>query len=137
MHICFVLQHLRGDVNLAWPSAEVAVMGLHNMPPPSSGVPDAAALLLLLLLLLVLLAVHASPLLQHLRGDVNLAWPSAEVAVMGSKGAIEVIFKGHSKESMDKVGADVLLVQFRLCASEACQGLSTFQGGLNARHGEQ
>ncbi|WIA08065.1 hypothetical protein OEZ85_007531 [Tetradesmus obliquus] len=39
---------------------------------------------------------------QHLRGDVNLAWPSAEVAVMGSKGAIEVIFKGHSKESMDK-----------------------------------
>jgi hypothetical protein len=99
-----MLKHLRGDVNLAWPSAEVAMMRLHNMPPHSSGVPDAAALLLLLLLLLVvLLAVHASPLLQHLRGDVNLAWPSAEVAVMGSKGAIEVIFKGHSKESMDKV----------------------------------
>jgi propionyl-CoA carboxylase beta chain len=35
---------------------------------------------------------------------VNLAWPSAEVAVMGSKGAVEVIFKGHSKESMAKVG---------------------------------
>jgi acetyl-CoA carboxylase carboxyltransferase component len=43
-------------------------------------------------------------LLQHLRGDVNLAWPSAEVAVMGSKGAVEVIFKGHSKESMQQVG---------------------------------
>lgn len=43
------------------------------------------------------------PLLQHLCGDVNLAWPSAEVAVMGSKGAIEVIFKGHSKESMARV----------------------------------
>lgn len=41
--------------------------------------------------------------LQHLRGDVNLAWPSAEVAVMGSKGAVEVIFKGHSKESMQQV----------------------------------
>lgn len=39
---------------------------------------------------------------QHLRGDVNLAWPSAEVAVMGSKGAVEVIFKGHSKESMQQ-----------------------------------
>lgn len=44
--------------------------------------------------------------LQHLRGDVNLAWPSAEVAVMGSKGAVEVIFKGHSKESMQQVGMD-------------------------------
>jgi propionyl-CoA carboxylase beta chain len=43
-------------------------------------------------------------LLQHLRGDVNLAWPTAEVAVMGSKGAVEVIFKGHSKESMQQVG---------------------------------
>jgi acetyl-CoA carboxylase carboxyltransferase component len=42
-------------------------------------------------------------LLQHLRGDVNLAWPTAEVAVMGSKGAVEVIFKGHSKESMQQV----------------------------------
>jgi propionyl-CoA carboxylase beta chain len=38
---------------------------------------------------------------------VNLAWPSAEVAVMGSKGAIEVIFKGHSKESMAKVSSFV------------------------------
>ena len=42
-------------------------------------------------------------LLQHLRGDVNLAWPSAEVAVMGSKGAVEVIFKGKDKEVMNKV----------------------------------
>jgi len=39
---------------------------------------------------------------QHLRGDVNLAWPSAEVAVMGSKGAVEVIFKGKDKEVMNK-----------------------------------
>lgn len=45
----------------------------------------------------------ADLLLQHLRGDVNLAWPTAEVAVMGSKGAVEVIFKGHSKESMQQV----------------------------------
>lgn len=36
---------------------------------------------------------------QHLRGDVNLAWPSAEVAVMGSKGAVEIIFKGKSAET--------------------------------------
>ncbi len=30
---------------------------------------------------------------KHIRGDVNLAWPSAEIAVMGPKGAAEIIFK--------------------------------------------
>jgi propionyl-CoA carboxylase beta chain len=30
---------------------------------------------------------------KHLRGDVNFAWPSAEVAVMGPKGAVEIIFR--------------------------------------------
>lgn len=31
---------------------------------------------------------------KHIRGDVNLAWPSAEIAVMGPKGAVEIIFRG-------------------------------------------
>ena len=30
---------------------------------------------------------------KHLRGDVNFAWPTAEIAVMGSKGAVEIIFR--------------------------------------------
>ncbi len=30
---------------------------------------------------------------KHVRGDMNYAWPSAEVAVMGPKGAVEIIFK--------------------------------------------
>src|SRR5499433_1898762 len=30
---------------------------------------------------------------KHLRGDVNYAWPSAEIAVMGAKGAVEIIFR--------------------------------------------
>ncbi len=30
---------------------------------------------------------------KHLRGDVNLAWPTAEIAVMGAKGAVEIIFR--------------------------------------------
>ena len=30
---------------------------------------------------------------KHLRGDVNLAWPRAEIAVMGPKGAVEIIFR--------------------------------------------
>ena len=33
---------------------------------------------------------------KHLRGDANYAWPSAEIAVMGAKGAVEIIFKGAS-----------------------------------------
>ncbi|KAA3659774.1 MAG: acyl-CoA carboxylase subunit beta [Calditrichaeota bacterium] len=30
---------------------------------------------------------------KHIRGDINLAWPTAEIAVMGPKGAAEIIFK--------------------------------------------
>jgi propionyl-CoA carboxylase beta chain len=31
---------------------------------------------------------------KHVRGDVNFAWPTAEIAVMGAKGAVEIIFRG-------------------------------------------
>jgi propionyl-CoA carboxylase beta chain len=31
---------------------------------------------------------------KHLRGDLNFAWPTAEIAVMGAKGAVEIIFRG-------------------------------------------
>ena len=31
---------------------------------------------------------------KHLRGDTNYAWPTAEIAVMGSKGAVSIIFRG-------------------------------------------
>ena len=33
---------------------------------------------------------------KHLRGDVNYAWPTAEIAVMGSKGAVEIIFRAEA-----------------------------------------
>jgi len=36
---------------------------------------------------------------KHLRGDVNLAWPSAEIAVMGPKGAVEIIFREDLADS--------------------------------------
>jgi propionyl-CoA carboxylase beta chain len=35
---------------------------------------------------------------KHLRADVNYAWPSAQVAVMGAKGAVEIIFRGKDVE---------------------------------------
>ncbi len=41
---------------------------------------------------------------KHLRGDVNFAWPSAEIAVMGPKGAVEIIFR-EEKHDPEKVAA--------------------------------
>ena len=41
---------------------------------------------------------------KHLRGDVNLAWPSAEIAVMGPKGAVEIIFRQDMSDT-DKIDA--------------------------------
>ncbi|MEQ8321281.1 MAG: acyl-CoA carboxylase subunit beta [Rhodospirillales bacterium] len=39
---------------------------------------------------------------KHLRGDVNFAWPSAEIAVMGPKGAVEIIFRSDIGDT-DKI----------------------------------
>ncbi|MCP4197850.1 MAG: acyl-CoA carboxylase subunit beta [Proteobacteria bacterium] len=39
---------------------------------------------------------------KHIRGDFNLAWPSAEIAVMGAKGATEIVFKHHLKKVEDR-----------------------------------
>jgi propionyl-CoA carboxylase beta chain len=36
---------------------------------------------------------------KHIRGDVNLAWPQAEIAVMGPKGAVEVLFRKEIEAS--------------------------------------
>jgi propionyl-CoA carboxylase beta chain len=38
---------------------------------------------------------------KHIRGDINYAWPSAEIAVMGPKGAAEIIFKKEIADSSD------------------------------------
>ena len=35
---------------------------------------------------------------KHLRGDVNYAWPTAEIAVMGPQGAVEIIFREEAKD---------------------------------------
>ncbi|NWT36543.1 PCCB carboxylase, partial [Chroicocephalus maculipennis] len=36
---------------------------------------------------------------KHLRGDANYAWPTAEVAVMGAKGAVQIIFRGKEADA--------------------------------------
>jgi propionyl-CoA carboxylase beta chain len=38
---------------------------------------------------------------KHLRGDINYAWPSAEVAVMGSRGAAEILYSRQAKAAAD------------------------------------
>src|SRR5438445_486923 len=36
---------------------------------------------------------------KHIRGDYNVAWPTAEIAVMGPKGAVEILYKGELAEA--------------------------------------
>ncbi len=38
---------------------------------------------------------------KHIRGDINFAWPTAEIAVMGAKGAVEIIFKKEIESADD------------------------------------
>jgi len=39
---------------------------------------------------------------KHIRGDVNIAWPGAEIAVMGADGAVNIIFRNELKAAEDK-----------------------------------
>src|SRR4029077_769941 len=39
---------------------------------------------------------------KHIRTDVNLAWPSAEIAVMGAEGAVEILYRHELKSAPDK-----------------------------------
>src|SRR4029077_14510363 len=38
---------------------------------------------------------------KHIRGDINLAWPTAEIAVMGAEGALNIIFKDELAAAAD------------------------------------
>ena len=42
---------------------------------------------------------------KHIRGDFNVAWPTAEIAVMGPKGAVEILFRKDIVDSPDPVAA--------------------------------
>ena len=41
---------------------------------------------------------------KHLRGDANFAWPTAEIAVMGAKGAVEILYRSELEDE-DKIAA--------------------------------
>ncbi len=52
---------------------------------------------------------------KHIRGDVNYAWPTAEIAVMGAKGAVEIIFRKDLGDA-DKIAAHVKDYEDRFCS---------------------
>src|SRR5437764_5658847 len=56
---------------------------------------------------------------KHLRGDMNYAWPSAEIAVMGAKGAVEIIFRADIGDAEDRKST-------RLNSSHRCISYAVF-----------
>ena len=38
---------------------------------------------------------------KHIRGDINLAWPTARIAVMGPEGAVNIIFRDELAAAAD------------------------------------
>ena len=48
---------------------------------------------------------------KHIRGDLNLAWPTAEIAVMGAKGAVEILFREEIAKAADPAAATARLIE--------------------------
>jgi propionyl-CoA carboxylase beta chain len=47
---------------------------------------------------------------KHVRGDINFAWPTAQIAVMGAEGAVNIIFKDQISKAADPVAEHGRLV---------------------------
>jgi propionyl-CoA carboxylase beta chain len=51
---------------------------------------------------------------KHIRGDYNVAWPSAEIAVMGPKGAVEILYRKQIADAEDPTAAtDARIEEYR------------------------
>jgi propionyl-CoA carboxylase beta chain len=48
---------------------------------------------------------------KHIRGDINLAWPTAEIAVMGPEGAINILYRREIAGAGDSAALRAQLVQ--------------------------
>ncbi len=44
---------------------------------------------------------------KHIRGDVNYAWPTAEIAVMGAEGAAEILYRGRPRRPARRSSARI------------------------------
>jgi propionyl-CoA carboxylase beta chain len=58
---------------------------------------------------------------KHIGADMNYAWPTAEIAVMGARGAAEIIFRSEIEAAADKAAA--LEKQGRRICRDVCQSL--------------
>ncbi len=52
---------------------------------------------------------------KHIRGDVNYAWPTAEIAVMGASGAVEIIHRAD-RDDAEKIAAHTKNYEERFCS---------------------
>jgi propionyl-CoA carboxylase beta chain len=51
---------------------------------------------------------------KHIRGDINLGWPTAEIAVMGPKGAVEILFRREIAAAEDPEAAtEEMMAEYR------------------------
>jgi acetyl-CoA carboxylase carboxyltransferase component len=48
---------------------------------------------------------------KHIRGDINFAWTSAEIAVMGPDGAVNIIFRKELSQAKDPIKKKIELVK--------------------------
>ena len=69
---------------------------------------------------------------KQLGADINLAWPTAEIAVMGGQGAVNILFRGEIKKA-EEAGEDVAAVRTRLANEYTYNVASPF---LAAERGE-
>jgi propionyl-CoA carboxylase beta chain len=60
---------------------------------------------------------------KHLGADINMAWPTAELAVMGGQGAVNILYRAEIKEAEDK-GEDVAALRAKL-ASEYTESVAS------------
>jgi len=69
---------------------------------------------------------------KQLGADINLAWPTAEIAVMGGQGAVNILYRGEIKRA-EEAGEDVAAVRTRLANEYTYNVASPF---LAAERGE-
>ncbi len=69
---------------------------------------------------------------KQLGADMNLAWPTAEIAVMGGQGAVNILYRGEIKRA-EEAGEDVAAVRARLASEYTYNVASPF---LAAERGE-
>jgi propionyl-CoA carboxylase beta chain len=73
---------------------------------------------------------------KHIRGDVNYAWPTAEIAVMGPKGAAEILYRSELGDP-EKIAKRIKDYEDPLRQPVRCRRARLHRRGDHARHDAQ